>query len=403
MPNSLTLRWAEQRGYAAHVATSPHGWAGSTTFTAAREKLASHLVGRDVLVVTTPTAWRLHGAPWLPRLLEALGVRSEVLVMPLTETTKSMSSVQDVCRRAEGLGRHGLIIALGGGVCSDIVTVAASLHRRGVDYLCLPTTLLGQVDAGIGIKGAVNFDGHKNRLGTFHAPIAVFADAAWLGTLSPAALTSGMAEIVKLAVARDADLFELLEDWGAQIVATGFQQPTGVAVEVLHRAVAGMLAELALDPFESSGRPRLMDLGHTYSPLLEQASGYRISHGHAVSVDLALMTELAVRLGHLPRDTGERILTLLARLGLPTSTPWCEVSVVAASLAEAEAHRNGRLRMPLPVGVGAAVFLDDRAVVTERLIADCLSALHTRRRGRSPLYQQPAACTARQGTGRSAG
>lgn len=299
--------------------------------------------------------------------------------MPLNESTKSMASVEHVCRRAETLGRHGMIIALGGGVCSDVVTVAASLHRRGIDYVCLPSTLLSQVDAGIGIKGAVNFDGHKNRLGTFHPPLAVFADAAWLGTLPPASLIGGMGEIVKLAVMRDPILFELLERWGSHVIDSAFQQPPRVAVEILHRSVAGMLAELALDPFESSGRPRLMDFGHTYSPLLEHASGYRMSHGHAVSVDLAVMAELAVRLGHLARGTGDRILALLDELRLPISTPWCDVSLVRASLAEAQAHRNGRLRMPVPSRVGEAVFVDDPSAVTDRVIADCLGALRSHR------------------------
>lgn len=379
MPNALTLKWDHQHGYTAHVATGPHGWARLPTSSPPRESLSEHIAGRDVLVVTTPTAWRLHGLPWLPGLFEALDVRSEVFVMPLNESTKSMASVENVCRRAQSLGRRGMIIAVGGGVCSDVVTVAASLHRRGIDYLCLPTTLLAQVDAGIGIKGAVNFDGHKNRLGTFHPPLAVFADAAWLGTLPPVSLIGGMGEIVKLAVMRDPVLFELLERWGAQVIDSAFQQPPRVAVEILHRSVAGMLAELALDPFESSGRPRLMDFGHTYSPLLEQASGYRMGHGHAVSVDLAIMAELAVRLGHLARVTGDRILALLTRLGLPITTPWCEVSVVRASITEAQAHRNGRLRMPLPARVGEAVFVDDPSAVTDEVIADCLGALRSRR------------------------
>src|SRR5215218_2902510 len=160
---------------------------------------------RQTLLVTTPTVARIYGRSF-ELLAERGRLNLKTLVLECTEQNKSLNSVDEVCRHAvqAELGRDSVIVVLGGGVCSDIVTLAASMIRRGIAYVRIPTTLLGQVDAGIGIKGAANFCGKKNYLGCFYPPSAVVIDPHFLKTLPTAHLCNGFAEIIKIAIACDA-------------------------------------------------------------------------------------------------------------------------------------------------------------------------------------------------------
>src|SRR5687768_309757 len=124
--------------------------------------LATRVAGRNFLLVSTPTVWRLYGKAF-ETTFRTSRIEYESLIIECTEQTKSIEQVISICRFAtkQGLDRKGILIGLGGGVCTDLVTMAASMFRRGIDYIRLPTTLIGQVDAGIGIKGGVNFESHK--------------------------------------------------------------------------------------------------------------------------------------------------------------------------------------------------------------------------------------------------
>jgi 2-epi-5-epi-valiolone synthase len=386
MPKPHSLSWVAEGGYDVlfEVGLLRSGAGTSSADVGAESKAAqalSQLVqGRRVLLVTTRTPWVLHGENRLDRFLIESDADVDVVVAPVTEASKSMSAVLGICERAQAhrLGRRDLIIAFGGGVCCDLVSVSAALYRRGVDYVCLPTTLVGQIDAGIGIKGAVNFGGDKSRLGTFHPPTAVFNDPQWLASVAPEAIRSGVAEIVKVAVMRDERLFELLESSGSALIASAFQSPADDAREVLGRAVDGMLAELALDPFERHGYRRRMDFGHTYSPWVEEASGFRLTHGQAVAVDMALFCEMAALAGLLDRRDADRVHQLLDDLGLPLTTRWCQPEGVRAAIAGAIAHRGGALEMPIPTRVGDAVFLADTELLGDPNVASAMTALQTR-------------------------
>lgn len=130
--------------------------------------------GHQALVVTTPTVAATYAqAIWRP--LQAVDNKVSLMVLYCDEATKSYDQALRICQQASeiGLDRTGFLVALGGGVCSDIVTVAASWIRRGIRHIRVPTTLIGQIDAGIGIKGAVNFEGKKSYLGCFYPPEAV--------------------------------------------------------------------------------------------------------------------------------------------------------------------------------------------------------------------------------------
>src|SRR5438874_12354437 len=209
------------------------------------------------------------------------------------------------------LNRRVLLIAFGGGVCSDIVTLSASLIRRGIAHLRVPTTLIGQIDAGIGLKGAVNFRGKKSFVGCFHPPEQVLIDPRFLRSLPAKFLVSGLAEAIKMGIARDVPLFELLERHSLDLVSSGFEGPGAEGRAVVQRSIWAMLDELRKNPYEDQGHERLVDFGHTFSPALEAAAGFAIPHGEAVAIDMALSATIAKTMGLLAPAASERMLQLM--------------------------------------------------------------------------------------------
>jgi 2-epi-5-epi-valiolone synthase len=295
----------------------------------------------------------------------------------ISEEAKQLDTVLDICRQAQrrGLARRDVLVAVGGGVCCDVVSVAATLIRRGLPYLTIPTTLLAQVDAGIGLKGAVNFDGSKNYLGCFRPPTAVFVDPGFLTTLPEVELRSGMAEMVKIAMVRDADLLRELRRHGPSLLATGFRHPPDKGNALIERSIMLMLDELAQNPFEETELRRLADFGHTFSTRFEEASRWQLRHGEAVALDMALSGALSVELGMLPdRDFADLVL-LLRDLGLPVVSPLVTHSAVREGVRAAVLHRAGRLNLVVPERGGTAAFVTEPSVLTSTVISRALERL----------------------------
>jgi len=337
--------------------------------------LADTIADRRTLVVTTPTVARLHGEP-LRRLVRQNDAVS-LLVLEVTEASKTLAQVETVCRQAlaHGLTRRGLLVSVGGGVCSDVVTLAASLVRRGIGYIRVPTTLTGQIDAGIGLKGGVNFAGKKSFLGCFHPPEQVLIDPAFLASLPRRFLVSGMAESIKLAVGRDARLFELLESHGPELVESAFTRRGPEGREILQRSIGSMLEELGQNPYEDRSYERLVDFGHTFSPAIESALGFEIHHGEAVAIDLALSATLSEALGHLSTDAHRRIIALLRCMGLPITAKPLGLELCSLALAEAARHRGGSVNLVVPTGIGRTLFLRRRAAVPDAALQQALDHL----------------------------
>src|ERR1051325_9814636 len=223
---TIAVRSDRRAGYEIRIARG--------AFRAGAAALADH-PGR-ALLVTTPTVASLYGA-LVSNRLRGEGWKLDMLVLPLSENGKRIEAALEICREAaaRGLGRDDCLIGLGGGVCTDLVTMAASLLRRGIPHIRIPTTLMGQVDAAIGIKGAVNFTG-KNSLGCFHPPRTVIVDPDFLRSLPWPEIRSGLAEIVKIATVRDAGLFDALEaDWRAFRPGAGEPAPAAVG-DIVARA-----------------------------------------------------------------------------------------------------------------------------------------------------------------------
>jgi 3-dehydroquinate synthase len=217
---------------------------------------------------------------------------------------------------------------------------------------------MGYVDAAIGIKTGVNFGGCKNRVGSFTPPLATVLDRRFLKTLPERHLLNGIGEIVKLALVRDAALFELLESEGSSAIEDRFQTR---GAGILRRAVSGMLEELEPNLFEEQ-LDRFVDFGHTFSPALEMCDGVDLLHGEAVAIDAGFSVMLAQQRMMLSWAAADRILSSIVRLGLPVTHPFLHPDLLWKSLQERMLHRDRLQRVPLTVAIGRAVFVNDISI-----------------------------------------
>lgn len=327
--------------------------------------LSEALDGRQALVVVSPSVHRLYGGSIRRYFAADPGTPPpQFMILHCSEASKSLNAAVEVCERAAvtELRRTSPIVAIGGGVCCDVSGLAAALHRRGVPHIKVPTTLVGLVDAGIGTKNAVNHGGRKSALGSFHPPEHALLDVTFLRTLPRRHLVNGLAEVVKMAVVTDAELFDLLACDAATLVESGFRTPANSAAQLVSLSVADMLGELQQNLYENADYRRRADFGHTFSPYFEVASGHSILHGEAVAMDIALSAQIASALGLLADPALEQILCLLETVGLPLSWPRLSVDALWNSLAGIVDHRDGDLHLVVPTTIGNCEYLDIEAI-----------------------------------------
>lgn len=309
------------------------------------------------LVVVDEVVYQFYGKK-IHEYFDAQKIQYRVLPVCSTEHNKGLELFNDIARECDAFKlnrRSEPMIIIGGGVLTDVAGMVASVYRRGVPSIRVPTTLMGVVDAAIGIKTAVNFNGNKNRIGTFDPPFAVLLDRGFFGTLPMRHVLNGVGEIVKLALIRDAELFELLETQGKRAVADRFQS-TGM--EICRRSINGMLEELAPNLYEDN-LERVVDFGHTFSPLLEMIDIDGLLHGEAVAIDCAFSTILAQQRGWISQFLANRVINTMIDLGVPVYHPLLDADMLWSSLEERTTHRAGFQRVPLMTGIGKAAFAND--------------------------------------------
>ncbi|MEJ8641999.1 sedoheptulose 7-phosphate cyclase [Streptomyces sp. MS1.HAVA.3] len=329
----------------------------------------------------------LHGER-IRKYLDHHHAEYEIYVVPANETVKDFDTAARIVRKIDEFGidrRREPVIVIGGGVLMDIVGLVGSLYRRGTPFVRVPTTLIGLVDAGVGAKTGVNFNGHKNRLGTYFPADLTLLDRAFLATLDRRHIGNGLAEILKIALIKDARLFDLLEQYGPVLLDEKFQGLTErgnlVAQEVLRRAIHGMLEELQPNLWEAK-LERTVDYGHTFSPTVEMRALPELLHGEAVCVDMALTTMIGWRRGLVSADDRDRVLAVMRGLELPSWDPLlAQPALLTAALEDTVRHRNGQQRLPLPHGIGDAVFVNDVTAEELLLAVKDLSELGSTRSG----------------------
>ena len=254
----------------------------------------------------------------------------------------------------QGAQRRDALVAFGGGVVCDLVGFAAACYLRGIGLVNVPTTLLAQVDAAVGGKTGVNHVRGKNLIGAFYQPLCVVADTALLATLSPRAFAAGMAEVAKMAMILDAELFERLERRAASLDATGADALTAFVARSIE-----LKADIVERDERESGERMLLNYGHTVGHALEAGAGYgTLLHGEAVAVGMQAAAHIAERLGMLEADEARRQTELLRTLGLPLR--WqASVDDVLGRLNVDKKRAGSRQRWVLAERIGAGRVRDD--------------------------------------------
>ncbi len=327
------------------------------------------------VVVSDETVAELYGRR-LGRNLGDAGITLEQIVIPPGESAKSFARLEDVLNRliAARVERGDVIIALGGGVVGDIAGFAASVLRRGIDYIQMPTTLLAQVDSAIGGKTGINTAAGKNLVGAFHQPRLVLADIAVLDSLPARELRAGYAEIVKYGVIGDAGFLDWLEQHGADVIG-GSRQARIQAVAKSCRAKAAVVAADERD----TGPRALLNLGHTFAHALEAQTGYgKLRHGEAVAIGIVLALDLSVRLSLCPPGDAARVRRHLATVGLPVSpAPFVDISAADAiigHMAHDKKVEGGSIPFVLCRGIGDAFVATDVAIADVRAVLEAALA-----------------------------
>src|SRR5260221_5841609 len=275
---------------------------------------------RTAVLVSDERVAKLHGVPVL-RHLQRAGIAIERVTVPMGEAAKAPKVLASLWEAfaAAGLGRDGVVVALGGGAVCDLAGFAAATWLRGVPWVAVPTTVLAQVDASIGGKTAVDLDAGKNLVGAFHQPAGVLVDPDRLATLPPRQRRSGLAEVVKTGFAVDAALWKWLE---AQVDALHEGAPAALDGAVTRSIVAKARVVQADEKESEGGQRTALNFGHTPGHAIESALGYeQLLHGEAVAIGMRAAAWLSVRAAMLAPESHVRLEAVLDHLRLAVRMP----------------------------------------------------------------------------------
>lgn len=315
------------------------------------EELLPSLLADERVVLVTDVAIQHH----YPSLCD----RYPTILIGQGEANKTLATIEQIHRLLLELGadRHSFLLAVGGGIVTDVAGFAAATYMRGIDFGFVSTTLLGQVDASVGGKNGVNVGGYKNMAGTFTQPRFVVCDPTMLATLPEREFRAGLAEVVKAAVIGDIALFERLE--GSSF--TELRTNTTLLCEVV-RAAIGVKATIVERDERESGDRRLLNLGHTVAHAIEKCSS-AMNHGEAVAVGMRFVADYAAQEGLLPPAERNRICGLLERLGFTLASP-VAVDALLAEMEKDKKSAGNHLHLVVPRGIGRC---ETRLVEKERL------------------------------------
>jgi 3-dehydroquinate synthase len=283
-----------------------HGSTGDSTIRIGEklQNLGKYIPAENVVIITDVNVKRFYQNNFPPH---------PVITIQTGEKIKNLDTVRSIYGKLVELGvdRSTVIIGIGGGIVCDITGFVASTFLRGVKFGFVSSTLLSQVDASVGGKNGVNFQGYKNMVGVFNQPEFVICDLNLLHTLPEKEVLCGLAEIVKHAAIGDADLFRYLEEH--------YQKALTLDTVVIERLVYDSIvikSDIVNKDEKEKGERRKLNFGHTFGHAIEKTTGVR--HGEAVSAGMVMASELSVKRGHLQAEDAQRIKNLLRNLKLPT-------------------------------------------------------------------------------------
>ncbi|MEH2069026.1 MAG: sedoheptulose 7-phosphate cyclase [Nostoc sp.] len=294
------------------------------------------------------------------------GIDLRIFALTISEPNKSIQTFEKIIDVFADfkLVRKEPVLVIGGGLITDVVGFACSTYHRSSNYIRIPTSLIGLIDASVAIKVAVNHRKLKNRLGAYHASQKVLLDFSLLGTLPTNQVRNGMSELVKIAVVAQKDVFEWLEKYGKELLDTHFgnldatPEIKQMAHRLTHEAIKKML-ELEVPNLHELDLDRAIAYGHTWSPTLELAPHIPMFHGHAVSIDMALSATIAGNKGYITNAERDRILRLISDLGLALDHPLLDEELLWKATQSITLTRDGLLRAAMPRPIGTCFFMND--------------------------------------------
>lgn len=264
------------------------------------------------------------------------------IVLSANEEEKSWASLEwllDTLAEQE-ITRGDFIIAMGGGVCGDLVGFASAIYLRGLPFVQVPTTLLAAVDASIGGKTGINLERGKNLAGAFHQPSLVFCDCDTLSTLPQEAWADGLAECIKTAAIANKDLFQLLE-----------REDVHLTIEEIIASTAATKNIFVSGDERDLGKRQLLNFGHTWAHALEKRSNYEITHGRAVAIGMVVMARAAQYHGLSREDCTPALISILQKHHLPTESPYTIEDLLPYILNDKK-RRGNTLPLILPYEIG---------------------------------------------------
>ena len=344
----------------------------------AGELLAPHFKRKFAVIVTDENVAKLHLGT-LTTSLEAAGFATKTITLPAGEKTKSYEQLAKTCEAllSAGVERNDVVIALGGGVIGDLTGFAASILRRGVNFIQIPTSLLAQVDSSVGGKTGINSPHGKNLIGAFHQPLIVLADLDVLKTLPQRQRAAGYAEVVKYGLLGNAEFYNWL-DQNVEGIMAGDQKATARAVKTSCEMKARIVAE---DETETGVRA-LLNLGHTFGHALEAATGYSdtLLHGEAVAIGIVQAFGFSEMLGHCEQGLNRKVAGHMRRAGLPTHSSEIKANLpppgaMLKLMYQDKKAEGGKLTFILAQGIGESFIAKgvDQAKVLNFLKADAAS------------------------------
>lgn len=339
---------------------------------------AAPLADLSLVIITDESVAGL----WAEAMRDELGRndRSALLLsVPAGERSKTrhMKEVLEDEMIAAGCGRDTCILAIGGGVITDLAGFVAATYTRGIPFINCPTTVLAAADASVGGKTGIDTDVATNLIGSFHQPTAVFIDLAAWATLPAAEVRNGLAETVKHGCIADAELFAYLE----QVFVTGKRD---VLEAISDRPFCERIAvrnceikkSFVAEDVHEANACMILNMGHTYGRALEAASDYSIAHGEAVAIGLCLQAELGLARGYVTQTDLDRLRALLEAIGLPTRRPGSIApDLLVEKTLKDKKVRGGVVRFVFQRGIGDYVRFDDGEVSTPVSEAELLDHL----------------------------
>ena len=327
-------------------------------------------IGRDIFIITNHKVGKLYAQRVIRSFQSAGFTGIEEIRITDGETSKTWDTYGKILAKVHNFDKYQekkiVIVTLGGGVVGDLGGFVAGTYRRGVNYIQIPTTLLGQVDCGLGGKVGINLKEAKNLIGLFYQPKLAYMDLAVLKTLNAREMRSGLAEVIKYGVIKDPNLFKYVEKHFKEILHHDI-----ICLKHIVLTCVKIKAKItAIDERDDKDIRIILNFGHTLGHAIESASNYKVyKHGEAISIGMLCSGDIACRLGLFSDKDFLRLDRLIRRVGLPTKIRKCSLKDIMKSMKHDKKFVEGVNKFILPIKIGKVEILKD---IDESLIKDVL-------------------------------